>query len=283
MRQSVADAWLVACQAIAGEVRTLVASMRQSGLDAGSGKRGPGGDESLALDLAAECAALRHIDRVAQALDIRAVADSEESGRIVLNGRATAAAFVSVDPVDGSHNVQSGIPFAGLSVAVSTSERLSGVEFGYVADLFRHVSYWAWRDHDGTLRGSSTITGGRRSGHAPAVVAIENAAPSVLADACASLPATVRAIRVLGSTAMSLVLLSTGGVDAVISAKPLRAFDVAAGQLVARAAGCLVDVVPADASLRAETRVSLVAASTEDTVASLKSADLWMSRERTLP
>jgi myo-inositol-1(or 4)-monophosphatase len=270
MRECVADTWLATCRRIANETRALVASMRQCGLDVPSGERGEGGDESLKLDLAAESVALRYIDQAAEVTGVRVVAHSEESGRVVLNDAATATVFVSIDPIDGSRNAQSGIPFAALSVALSTSDRMSGVEFGYIADLFRSDTYWAWRDDDGQFHASSQIAAARGNRQALAVVAIENAEPASLADVCASLPARVRSVRVLGSTAMALALLSTGGVDAVMSARPLRAFDVAAGQLLAQAAGCAIRLGPNAASLRAQTRVSLAAASTHDGLDSLK-------------
>ena len=86
--------------------------------------RGEGGDDTGALDEAAEAATLRHFERD----DVRIV--SEEIG-FKGEGRYT----VLVDPIDGSQNAERGIPYFCLCVAVAEGDTIDDVFFGYVYDF----------------------------------------------------------------------------------------------------------------------------------------------------
>ncbi|HYK94146.1 MAG TPA: inositol monophosphatase family protein [Thermoplasmata archaeon] len=65
---------------------------------------------------------------------------SEEIGTVQRGGARTLV----VDPIDGSHNVLRGMPFATISLALG-SGTLSGVDVGVVHDLFTGTTFWASR------------------------------------------------------------------------------------------------------------------------------------------
>src|SRR5438128_1379189 len=86
---------------------------------------GLGGDETTAIDKAAEDAIL------ARVRDAAGSVVSEEIGRV----GGGALPLVVVDPIDGSLNAKRGIPFFSLSIAVAEGETMDAVVFGYVFDF----------------------------------------------------------------------------------------------------------------------------------------------------
>ncbi len=65
---------------------------------------------------------------------------SEEIGLVERGGSKTLV----VDPIDGSHNVLRGMPFATVSLALGEGT-LAGVDVGLVHDLFSGATFWATR------------------------------------------------------------------------------------------------------------------------------------------
>src|SRR5215203_437510 len=60
-------------------------------------------------------------------------------------GGGSATARVIVDPVDGSVNAKRELPFACVSIAVASGERMEDVEVGFVAELVPARDWWAVR------------------------------------------------------------------------------------------------------------------------------------------
>ena len=83
---------------------------------------GEGGDDTTAIDEAAEAAILPHF------AGHRIV--SEEVG---IHGEG--AFTIVVDPIDGSLNAKRGIPFFSISIAVAEGDTMDDVVFGYVFDF----------------------------------------------------------------------------------------------------------------------------------------------------
>jgi fructose-1,6-bisphosphatase/inositol monophosphatase family enzyme len=262
VQRLLADAWLAACHTASVEVRALVAATPTPDRHASTGAAGAGGDVSLALDVAAERIVLEGLSGVARAHELNSWAETEEAGRVSLSPvRDGPAQVVSIDPIDGSRNVGAGVPIGALSVAVSASGQMEDVELGFVADLFRKVEYWAWCDEAGLFTVSESLQACSRRADLE-VVAVEHAPPEDLAALLPALPQTVRYVRVPGAAALSLALVAAGGFDGVVAAKPLRPFDVAAGQFLVRAVGGSVYLGDSDPGLSAHTRLPLVAAAT---------------------
>jgi len=103
--------WLALCRAAVEDVRGVLAELpRRSDREpvVGSGK---GGDETTAIDAAAERVILARF----AGLDGLTIV-SEEVGTI--GGGET---FVVIDPIDGSLNAKRGIGFFALSIAVASA------------------------------------------------------------------------------------------------------------------------------------------------------------------
>jgi fructose-1,6-bisphosphatase/inositol monophosphatase family enzyme len=145
-----------------------------------------------------------------------------------------------VDPLDGTINFASGIPFWCVSVALAVGQH---VMVGVIADPLRNETYaavrgrGAWRMKDGAPLAVRQL---RRT--ADAVLAVDPGAVDDL-DAEArifELRPEVRAVRTLGSIALSLTSLATGSLDGVMQVRGLGAVDIAAAGLIAAEAGAHV-------------------------------------------
>ena len=102
--------------------------------------QGEGGDETSAIDEAAERAVVARLD--ADGADFTLV--SEELGIRPARGDG-AGTYVVVDPIDGSINAKRGIPFFSLSIAVADGPTMGDVQFGYVYDLGSREEWTAQR------------------------------------------------------------------------------------------------------------------------------------------
>jgi myo-inositol-1(or 4)-monophosphatase len=137
------------------------------------------------------------------------------------------------------------------------------VTFGYVADLSSEDEWWA-KLGEGAFHGADP-----RDGHGdrlvlPAdpeleILGVESARPELVAAAGDALTATgARRLRMMGSIALSLCHVAAGRFDGLVSLRPCRSVDAAAGQLLVREAGGEV-VFPdaADGTLGASLTLSM--------------------------
>jgi myo-inositol-1(or 4)-monophosphatase len=195
--------------------------------------RGEGGDMTLAIDGAVEDAVFAELERFGVGL----CALSEERGEVEIAGGGPAR--IIIDPIDGSLNAKRGIPLYCISIAVAAGDDMSAVEFAYVADFADGEEFWARHGEgawcDGERLDLTSGEGGLE------ILGVESAHPwlvSLHADALAETEAA--RMRMLGSVALSLCYVASGRFDGLISLRPVRSVDVAAGQLIVREAGGLV-------------------------------------------
>ena len=116
--------WLAVCRAAVGDVRSVLEELPSRTEREPVVGQGLGGDETTAVDQAAEAAILAHL----RGLDVTIM--SEEIGRF-----GNGDTVVVVDPIDGSLNAKRGIPFFSVSIAVADGETMGDVHFGYVYDF----------------------------------------------------------------------------------------------------------------------------------------------------
>ena len=126
--------WLDLCRAAVADVdgvleRLTTRAEREPVVGAGLG-----GDETTAIDRAAEEVILARIGEAAGAVV------SEEIGRV-----GAGLPLVVVDPIDGSLNAKRGIPFFSLSIAVAEGETMDDVVFGFVHDFGSREEWTARR------------------------------------------------------------------------------------------------------------------------------------------
>jgi myo-inositol-1(or 4)-monophosphatase len=248
--------WLALCRAAVEDVRGVLAELPlRSDREpvVGSGK---GGDETTAIDAAAERVILARFEKV-DGLTIV----SEEAG--VLGDGAT---FVVIDPIDGSLNAKRGIGFFALSIAVASGPTMSDVDFGFVHDFGTGEEWTATRGQGATLGGrplEADLPKERIE-----ILAFEATRTASVAEKAATVVDLAYRLRIMGSLALSLCHLAAGRIDAVCSLKPARAVDIAAAQLLVLERGLAIDLPDAppfaDAPLDVEGRSRVVAAGTTE-------------------
>jgi myo-inositol-1(or 4)-monophosphatase len=190
---------------------------------------GEGGDETTAIDAAAERAILPHFagQRIV----------SEEAG-IHGDGRYT----VVVDPIDGSLNAKRGIPFFSISVAVAEGDTMDDVVFGYVFD-FGNGEEWTATRGGGAFLNGAPIT--ERPKDELEILSFEATTTAYVSENAARFDGVAARLRIMGSLAITLCHLAAGRVDGVVSLKAARSVDIAAAQLLVREQGLSIDLCDA--------------------------------------
>jgi myo-inositol-1(or 4)-monophosphatase len=252
--------WLATCRAAVDDVRGVLAELptrveREPVVGAGKG-----GDDTVAIDAAAEAAIVRRLE--AAGGDFTLV--SEELGERVLG--SGGATHVVVDPIDGSLNAKRGIPFFALSVAVADGATMDSVHFGYVYDFGTGEEWTAERDRGAFLDGGQL--GAVKPKERIEILSFEATLTSSVAEKAAQMVGIAYRLRIMGSLALSLCHLAAGRVDAVCSLKGARSVDIAAAQLLVRECGLAIDLPEAppfeQAPLDTQGRSRVVAAGTPE-------------------
>jgi myo-inositol-1(or 4)-monophosphatase len=197
-------------------------------------RAGEGGDDTTAIDAAAEAAVVRRLE----ALDTDLVLVSEELG--VRSFGAGGPLTVVVDPIDGSVNAKRGIPFFSLSLAVAKGTSMDDVSFGYVYDFGAREEWVAERGRGALLDGAPLEGPGPKS--PVEILSLEGTTTDAIASAAPAMRGVARRVRVMGSLALSLCHLAAGRVDAVCCLKPARSIDIAAAQLLVRERGYAIEL-----------------------------------------
>jgi myo-inositol-1(or 4)-monophosphatase len=248
--------WLEVCRSAVADLHGVLAAMptrieREPVL-----RRGEGGDDTTAVDAAAENAILERL----RPLGVTIV--SEEVGRI--DGNET---LVVVDPVDGSLNAKRGIPFFSLSIAVADGGRMDDVHFAYVYDFGSGEEWTAERGKGARLGGD--LLGAVRPKERIEILSFEATLTSLVAQRATAFTGMAQRLRVMGSLALSLCHLAAGRVDGVCSLKEARSVDIAAAQLLCREVGLALELFDdprpfGEAELDLERRSRIAAAGTPE-------------------
>jgi myo-inositol-1(or 4)-monophosphatase len=248
--------WLALCRAAVEDVRGVLAELPlRSDREPVVGP-GKGGDDTTAIDAAAERAILARFEE----LDGLTIV-SEEIGVI-----GDGATFVVIDPIDGSLNAKRGIGFFALSIAIASGPTMGDVDFGFVHDFGTEEEWTATRGEGATLDGRPL------EGDLPKerieILAFEATRTASVAEKAAAVVDLAYRLRIMGSLALSLCHLAAGRIDAVCSLKPARAVDIAAAQLLVLERGLAIDLPDAPpfaaAPLDVEGRSRVVAAGTTE-------------------
>ena len=222
--------WLELCRAAVGDLRDVLASMPTRNEREPVVGDGVGGDETTAVDAAAEAAIVTRLAALhdEEGVDFHLV--SEELGERTFG--ASPKLTVVVDPIDGSLNAKRNIPYFSVSIAVAEGSRMKDVVFGFVYDFGTGEEWTA-------ERGKGAFLDGERLGAISPkdqieVLALEATVAASVADKAVAFVALAKRLRIMGSLALSLCSLAAGRVDAVCSLKEARAVDIAAAQLLLR-------------------------------------------------
>jgi myo-inositol-1(or 4)-monophosphatase len=248
--------WLALCRAAVDDVRGVLDQLPQRADRETVVGAGEGGDETTAIDAAAERVIIARFDDLE---DITIV--SEEVGTIGDGGT-----YVVIDPIDGSLNAKRGIGFFSLSVAVASGPTMGDVHFGFVHDFGTGEEWTA------TAGEGARLNGRPLEGDLPRekieILSFEATRTASVAEKAAAVVGLAYRLRIMGSLALSLCHLAAGRVDAVCSLKPARSVDIAAAQLLVRERGLSIDLPDAPpfaaAPLDVEGRSRVVAAGTSE-------------------
>ncbi len=221
--------WIQICRNAVADVRKVLVDLPTRIEREPVVKQGVGGDETTAVDQAAEDAILARF----RDLDVTIV--SEEIGRY-----GSGKTLVVVDPIDGSLNAKRGIPFFSLSIAFADGETMDDVFLGYVYDFGTNEEWIGRRGGGATLNGEPL--GGVKPKDTIEILSFEATLTSLVAAHASAVDGLAHRLRVMGSLALSLCHLAAGRVDAVCSLKAARSVDIAAAQLLCREVGLSLDL-----------------------------------------
>jgi myo-inositol-1(or 4)-monophosphatase len=256
--------WLALCREAVVDVRGVLAELPTRADREPVVGAGKGGDDTTAIDQAAERVVLARFGGVD---DVTFV--SEEVGTLG-DGRV----HVVIDPIDGSLNAKRGIPFFSLSVAVAAGPTMGDVEFGFVHDFGTEEEWTATRAEGARLNGH--LLDGELPKERIEILSFEATRTASVAEKAAAVVDLAYRLRIMGSLALSLCHLAAGRVDAVCSLKPARAVDIAAAQLLVRERGLAIELFedpPFEAApLDVQGRSRVVAAGTPELCRQLAAA-----------
>ncbi|MGZ8688509.1 MAG: inositol monophosphatase family protein [Gaiellaceae bacterium] len=262
--------WLEVARQAVGDLRGVLAELPTRADREPVVGAGLGGDDTTAIDAAAEAAVVRRLEAL-HAVGHNFTLVSEELGERAFGEGDTR---VVLDPIDGSLNAKRGIPYFALSLAVADGPLMRDVHFGFVHD-FGTGEEWTATRGSGAWLGGVPLDGAGPDEEIEILVC-EATRTALVAEVAAELNGVARRLRLMGSLALSLCHLAAGRVDAVCSLKPARSVDIAAAQLLVGERGLAVSLVDGgpfgDAPLDLVGRSRIVAAASPAAVARVAAA-----------
>lgn len=212
---------------IKGELLSRLSEMRVKRMPQKALGVGAAGDKTFPVDKMAEDIIISELESSGVPLSII----SEEYGLKEINGGGNK---VLIDPIDGSKNAISGIPFYCTSIAVADGNTVGSVVIAYVVNLVTGDEFLAEKGKGAFFNNERISTQEEDELH---LVAYEAPAPAKDIDRILPLLSRSRKTRCFGSTALDLAYLAYGAVSVFVSPSPSRSFDFAGGWLLAREAG----------------------------------------------
>jgi myo-inositol-1(or 4)-monophosphatase len=248
--------WLTVCRGAVEDVRGVLAELPTRAEREPVVGAGEGGDDTTAVDAAAEAAILERLRGIEDTTIV-----TEEAGVI-----GDGATRIVLDPIDGSLNAKRGIPFFAVSLAVAEGDTMDDVVFGYVYDFGTGEEWVAEKGRGALLNGADL--GPIRPKEQIEILSFEATLTSSVAEQAASVVGLAHRLRIMGSLALALCHFAAGRVDAACSLKAARSVDIAAAQLVVRERGLAIDLPESPpfgkAPLDLEGRSRCVAAATSE-------------------
>ena len=224
---------------------------------------GAGGDPIKQIDLTAEDAITKTL--IEHSISFTLI--SEESG-VKEYGETPHENFVTVDPIDGTTNLERGIPFYATSIAVSTKPILNAIHTSLVADLPHDITYMAQKGK-GAYRNYQKISPSENTSLEEAVIGIDLNTYRVkeIAPKLSSIIQQTKHIRHLGANALELCYVADGTTDAFLDIRgKLRATDMAAAWLIIQEAGAKITTPegkPLNIRLHPKQKVTFIAAANQ--------------------
>ena len=188
---------------------------------------GASGDKTYPIDKIAEDIIISGLDESREAMTIV----SEELG---IKDIKSGGKKILIDPIDGSRNAVSGIPFYCTSIAVVDGNTVGDIELAYVVNLINGDEFWAEKGKGTFLNGERMNTQKDDNFY---LIAYEAQTPHEDIPRIIPLLAESRKTRCLGATALDLAYLAYGAISVFANPSPSRGFDFAGGWLLIKEAG----------------------------------------------
>ncbi|MGD0887186.1 MAG: inositol monophosphatase family protein [Thermodesulfovibrionales bacterium] len=188
---------------------------------------GAAGDQTFPIDRIAEDTIFSTLE--SSGLPFSVI--SEEYGHKEING---GGRNVLIDPIDGSKNAISGIPFYCTSIAIADGETLDSIVAAYVINLITGDEFRAEKD-GGAFLNNALISAQKDEEFY--LIAYEAQTPGKDISRIIPLLARSRKTRCFGATALDLVYLACGSISVFVNPSFSRSFDFAGGWLLVREAG----------------------------------------------
>ncbi len=219
---------------------TVLRTIREKLLSSVSGMRsgtvtqkalgiGAGGDKTFPIDRLAEDIIIREFEASRLSLSII----SEEYGQKEINGGGKK---VLIDPIDGSKNAISGIPFYCTSIAIAEGDTIGSIATAYVVNLINGDEFRAQKNEGAFLNGERIHAQKDEEFY---LIAYEAQTPGKDIARILPLLSDSRKTRCLGATALDLAYLACGAVSVFVTPSLSRSFDFAGGWLLVKEAGGL--------------------------------------------
>lgn len=190
---------------------------------------GASGSATSLIDKFAEDAIIDFLDKKNIEMNIL----SEEAGMI---DRGAETVLV-IDPIDGTANFNSGIPFYSVSLAVGSS-KLSNVTHGLVKNLVNGETYFAEKGKGATLNGKKIMTRSFKRSESLFLAYVG----MKVGQATWKMAEVPRRVRSLGCASLEMCHLARGKADGFYFncddfSKRMRIVDIAASSLILRESG----------------------------------------------
>ncbi len=192
---------------------------------------GAAGDKTFPMDKAAEDIILAHL----KALNEPMMIVSEEIGFVKLHGGGRIT--VLVDPIDGSKNAVTGLPFFCTTMAVLDGNKIGDVFLAYTINLISGDEFWAKKGEGAYLNGRLINT---KKGSNIDSLYYEVRNPSKEIPMLTELFAKATRTRCYGAMALALAHMAAGAAGVFVSPSKSRPFDFAGGVLLVKEAGGIV-------------------------------------------
>jgi myo-inositol-1(or 4)-monophosphatase len=197
---------------------------------------GAAGDKTFPIDSRAEEIIISGLKSLREPLTIV----SEEIGVMDINGGGRR---VIIDPIDGSKNAISGIPFYCSSIAIAEGETLDKVHISYIINLVNGDEFWAEKNSGAFLNDSQIHT---QKDDTLYLIAYEAQVPGKDITRIVNLLSQSRKTRCLGAIALDLAYLAYGALSVFVSPSPSRSFDFAGGWLLIKESGGIITNLDGD-------------------------------------
>jgi myo-inositol-1(or 4)-monophosphatase len=212
---------------IGGKLFSEIGRMRLKPFASESLGKGAGGDKTFPIDKKAEDIIISSLEALKEPLTIV----SEEIGIKDINGSGKK---VLIDPIDGSKNAITGIPFYCSSIAVADGNNIGSISMGYVINLLTGDEFWAEKGKGAFFNNERIYT---QKDDTFYLIAYEAQSPKNDIPKIMKLLGEAWRTRCWGAMALDISYLAYGAVSVFITPSPSRSFDFASGYLLVKEAG----------------------------------------------